>query len=201
MNYIRYNFTLDDSKIITFNYELSSTLIFCNGFFLDSDSYVAEDGETISFPKLKAGHQVDIFVIDDLDLKTSLVSILSVLEDYSNSINLLSTTLSNFETNQNSISLKLDNFKDLIDNLVYSNSNNGYIELFNGLLLQWGSYTSNDDDFQTVNYPISFSKPLSIATNMATGYEVQLYNSYFKFDRYDSVNGSQKHYYIAIGLK
>ena len=95
------------------------------------------------------------------------------------------------------------------DNLGYTPANaadftqslgsSGYQKLPNGLILQWGTYTSATDDNQTISFPIAFTTACYVAITSIPGLISTLDKSYFITNRLNIVDGTNTGYYIAIG--
>lgn len=80
-------------------------------------------------------------------------------------------------------------------------ASSGYQKLPGGLIIQWGSFTSNTDTGQTVNFPISFPTACVGAwtTIPAGSNAITVTTSSFTIDRIDSIDGSPTAYFIALG--
>ena len=79
-------------------------------------------------------------------------------------------------------------------------SSNGYQKFPAGLIIQWGSFTSNVDTAQTVSFPLEFpSACYMVCTNISTNTSITFTTTTFSFDRSDSVSGSPTVYFIALG--
>jgi hypothetical protein len=74
----------------------------------------------------------------------------------------------------------------------------GYQKLPGGLLIQWGTFESNTDAEQTVNFGTTFPTAcLSIATSI--GGATSITTSSFTINRLDEYPGTVTTYYIALG--
>ena len=79
-------------------------------------------------------------------------------------------------------------------------SASGYQKLPGGLIIQWGSFTSNVDSAQTVSFPITFpSACYLVCANIATNAAITFTTTTFSFDRADTVGGTPTVYFIALG--
>jgi hypothetical protein len=78
-------------------------------------------------------------------------------------------------------------------------SSTGYSLLPNGLLLQWGSFSSTTDGDQTVYFPVAFTTGYQTVVDGWITARTVTYNDRFVFNRYDSAGNSTRNY-IAIGL-
>jgi hypothetical protein len=79
-------------------------------------------------------------------------------------------------------------------------SANGYQKLPGGLIIQWGSFTSNVDDEQTVTFPITFPTACYAVTSTISGTVANVSTSSFTVNRInEAYSGSRTGYFMAIG--
>lgn len=79
-------------------------------------------------------------------------------------------------------------------------SSNGYQKLPGGLIIQWGSFTSNTDDTQTISFPLTFPTACYAVTSTISGIIGISSTSQFTVNRIDAYYaGSSTGYFIAIG--
>jgi len=87
------------------------------------------------------------------------------------------------------------NIKNLVDQNIAAN---GYAQV-GSLIIQWGGYVSNTDNAQVVNFPKAF--PNACFSVMADRSITQTYTkTSFSVDRFNTVDGSPTHHFIAIGF-
>ena len=94
--------------------------------------------------------------------------------------------------------------KKLVDDHV--SSENGHTLLPSGILLQWGSNTTNSDSAYDVSFEVPFpTKCFSVTVNRqhaeATSpmYAINITENKFTIDRDDAISGDQTINYIAVG--
>lgn len=80
-------------------------------------------------------------------------------------------------------------------------SSNGWTTLPNGLMIQWGSFVSNTDPDQTVNFTTPFPTACyCVLTDVQLRSSSTSFNTTsFTINRDDVIDGSQTRYFIAIG--
>jgi hypothetical protein len=79
-------------------------------------------------------------------------------------------------------------------------SANGYQKLPGGLIIQWGSFTSNVDDEQTVTFPITFPTACYAVTSTISGIVANVSTSSFTVNRINDIyDSSLTGYFIAVG--
>jgi hypothetical protein len=97
--------------------------------------------------------------------------------------------------------IELANFLNSLGFTGKSLSTNGYYKFPNGLIIQWGKYTSTTD-IQTFSFPIAFnSRCLGYATSYASmGYTAPvLTRTSFTLDKINLMSGTVEFYAIAWG--
>ena len=76
----------------------------------------------------------------------------------------------------------------------------GYQKFPGGLMIQWGTFTSNTDTYQTVSFPTTFPNACySVIVSLASFNAITFTTSSFSFDRNSDISGSVAAYWIAIG--
>jgi hypothetical protein len=93
------------------------------------------------------------------------------------------------------------NGKDIITDNDHSFIQNGYQKLSNGLILQWGMYTSTLDGSQAFDFPIPFPNLCFAVTLGAiySNFSLAWSQTQFTFNRDDQIDGSQAFGMMAIG--
>lgn len=79
-------------------------------------------------------------------------------------------------------------------------SANGYQKLPGGLVIQWGNFSSNTDNDQTITFPITFPTACYAVTSTISGIIGSVSASSFTVNRINDIyGGTATGYFIAIG--